>query len=358
MERRKMTEKLKIGVIGLGAIGNVHLNAFQACSDKAEITAICDIDRDKLDTCGNRLNIKNRFANYKDLLKTNLDAVLVCVWNNLHKDMAVNAFKAGKHVFLEKPMALNAKEAQQIVSAVNSTKKTLQIGMVCRQASEVQLVRKYVQDGILGNIYHMRVVLIRRRGIPGLGGWFTTKSRSGGGPLIDIAVHWFDAAMYMSGLWQPTAVSAATYAKFGKDMKKYRFVDMWAGPPKFDGVCDVEDFATGFVRFGNKATMNFDISWALNSEDSTFIEILGDKGGARVFDNKGLKIFTEFNNNIVNIAPQIKDVDRFQQQARTFIAACRGECPPAATGREGLTLMKLLDAVYASGTKGKEVAIS
>ncbi len=353
-----MAGKLKIGVIGLGAIGNIHLNAYQACADEAEIIAVCDIDQGKLEAVGNRINVKNRFTDYKDMLKTDLDAVLVCVWNNLHKEMAINGLKAGKHVFLEKPMAMNAKEGQQIVAAADSSKKTLQIGMVCRQAAEVQLVRKYVQDGILGNIYHMRVVLIRRRGIPGLGGWFTTKSRSGGGPLIDIAVHWFDAAMYMSGLWQPSSVSAATYAKFGKDMKKYRYVGMWAGPPNYDGVCDVEDFATGFVRFGDKATMNFDISWALNSEDSTFIEVLGDKGGARVFDNKGLKIFTEFNNNVVDIAPQIKDPDRFQQQARTFIAACRGEAPPAATGREGITVMKLLDAVYASGEKGKEVAIS
>jgi predicted dehydrogenase len=352
-----MAGKLKIGVIGLGAIGNVHLNAYPAWSDQAEIAAICDIDEGKLKATGDRLNLKNRFTDYKDMLKTDLDAILVCVWNNLHKEMAINALKSGKHVFLEKPMALNANEGRQIVAAAQAAQKTLQIGMVCRQAAEVQLVRKYVQDGILGNIYHMRAVLIRRRGIPGLGGWFTTKSRSGGGPLIDIAVHWFDAAMYMSGLWQPTSVSAATYAKFGKDMKKYRFVSMWAGPPKLDGICDVEDFATGLVRFGDKATMNFDISWALNSEENTFIEILGDKGGARLFDNKGVKIFTEFNNNVVDIVPQIKEEDRFQKQAQTFIAACRGEAPPAATGREGVTLMTLLDAVYASGEAGKEIKI-
>jgi len=98
-----MAGKLRIGVIGLGAIGNIHLNAYQACADQAEIAAICDIDQGKLEEVGNRIKVKNRFTDYKEMLKTDLDAVLVCVWNNLHKEMAINGVKAGKHVFLEKP---------------------------------------------------------------------------------------------------------------------------------------------------------------------------------------------------------------------------------------------------------------
>jgi len=205
--------KLKIGIIGLGAIGNVHINACQAaCSQDAEISAVCDIVPERLETVGNRVNVpkEKRFGDYRDLLKSDVDAVFVCVWNSLHREMAVNAFKAGKHVFLEKPAALNAAEAEEIVAAGNAAAKTLQIGMVYRQAAETKLVRKYVLDGVLGEVYHLRAVLLRRRGIPGLGGWFTPKSRSGGGPLIDIGVHWFDIAMFMSILWTPTSVSAQT----------------------------------------------------------------------------------------------------------------------------------------------------
>jgi len=356
-----MAAKLKVGVIGLGTIGNVHINAYQAAvADRAEFTAVCDIAQDRLDATGSKLNIppQRRFIDYRDLLKTDIDAVLVCVWNNLHREMAVNALKAGKCVFLEKPMAMNPKEPQQIVATADATKKVLQIGMVYRQSPETQLVRKYAMDGTLGNIYHMRIALLRRRGIPGLGGWFTTKSRSGGGPLIDIGVHWFDISMFMSNLWNPTSVSAATYAKFGKDMKKYNFTGMWAGPPNYKGTCDVEDYATGFVRFGNKATMNFDISWAANSEEGTFIEILGDKGGVRLFDGKPIRLLTEFNGNIADITPQFADEDRFQRQAKSFIAACRGEAKPACTGKEGVVVMKLIEGVYASSEKGKEVAIN
>ncbi|NLX03777.1 MAG: Gfo/Idh/MocA family oxidoreductase [Phycisphaerae bacterium] len=354
-----MAGKLKLGVIGIGTIGNVHLNAYQAgAADRAEVTALCDIVPERMDSVGDRLGVKDRFTDYRDLLKADVDAVLVCTWNNLHREMATGALKAGKHVFLEKPMALNAREAQQIVDAADKSGKVLQIGMVYRQAAEAQLVRQYVRDGVLGQVYHMRVTLLRRRGIPGMGGWFTTKSRSGGGPLIDIGVHYFDISMFMSELWKPTSVSAMTYAKFGCDMKNYNYVGMWAGPPDYKGTFDVEDFATGFVRYGDQASMEFNISWAANTDEGNSIEILGDKGGARLFDGKPLRLYTEFNRNIADIAPQTKDDDRFQLQARSFVAACRGETPPAATGREGLTVMKLIDAVYASGQKGKEVAIS
>src|SRR5690606_4733387 len=114
------------------------------------------------------------------------------------------------------------------------------------------------------------------------GGWFTTKAMSGGGGLIDIAVHFLDLAMWSSGLWNPTKVSAKTYSKFGSPMEDYHYVSMWAGPPKLDGTFDVDDYATGLVRFGDKATLVFEVAWACNAKDEAYIELLGDKGGVKV----------------------------------------------------------------------------
>ena len=351
-------KKLKVGVVGMGAIGSVHADAYKANAGAAEIAAICDVDAARLEEKGKALGVEGRFTDYRAMLKSDVDAVSVCVGNTLHKDVAVAAFKAGKHVLLEKPMAMNAKEAAQIVAAGKASGKVLQIGMVRRQATEAQVVRDMIEKGEFGDIYHMRAVLIRRRGIPGLGGWFTTKAQSGGGPLIDIGVHWFDAAMYISGLWNPTSVSAMTYDKFGKDMKNYRYVGMWAGPPNYNGVFDVEDYAAGFVRFGKKATMSFEISWACNLEETAYIDIMGTKAGARVFDGKPLKIFTEQGGRIADVTPLFPDRGNvFHNQIKSFLAACRGECPPFATGEQGLTNMKLIDAVYKSGQTGKEVAI-
>lgn len=350
--------KVKIGIIGMGAIGAVHADAYRGVPD-AEISAICDISDKRLAEMGAKYNVERRFKDYRDLLKTDVEAVSVCVGNALHRDVAVAALQAGKHVLLEKPMAMNAQQAQEIAAAGKKSGKTLQIGMVRRQAEQVKVVKDYVDKGLFGDVYHLRCVLIRRRGIPGLGGWFTTKAASGGGPLIDIGVHWFDAAMYMSSLWNPTSVSAANYAKFGKDMRNYRYVSMWAGPPKFDGIFDVEDYSAGLVRFGTKATMIFEMAWAANTENSQYIEILGDKGGARIFDSHPVIIYTEHNGKIANVTPQINDkVNTFQAQAANFIRACRGECPPSATAEEGITVMKVIDGVYASSESGREVVIA
>lgn len=351
-----MQDKLRVGIIGLGAIGNVHANAFAAIG--AEVAGICDIDESRVAATGDRLNVKGRFSRIQDLLESDVDAVVVAVGNALHREVAVAALKAGKHVLLEKPMAMNAVEAAEIVQAAKKARKVLQIGMKWRQNPAPKLVREYVEAGFFGQIYHIRAILIRRRGIPGLGGWFTTKAASGGGPMIDIGVHWFDAAMWMSGLWKPTSVSAKTYAKFGPDMKRYRYVGMWAGPPKFDGVFDVEDYSAGFVRFGKQATMTFEICWAANANEDTYVDILGDKAGVRAMDAKPLQFLTEHGNRPADICPQYDaNVNGFESQAKTFVAACRSEAPPAATGEQGVVVMKLIDAVYRSSRENREVAI-
>ncbi len=352
-----MSAKLKIGIVGMGTIGTVHSDAYVGTGE-AEIVGLCDLIPEKLQRHGARLGVANLYKDYRKLLAGDADAISVCVPNAVHKEVAIAALKAGKHVLLEKPMSLNARQSADINAAARKAKGILQMGMVNRQKPDAQMLRQCVQKGMLGDIYHIRAVLIRRRGIPGMGGWFTTKSQSGGGPMIDLGVHWFDLAMWLGDLWKPTAVSAKTYAKFGPDMKNYKFVNMWAGPPNYKGKFDVEDYSTGFVRFGNKATMSFEISWAANAEEESYLELLGDKGGARLFGEKPLTIFTEHAGQLANIRPQFdsKD-DAFLVEVRKFLAACRGEIKPVATGAQGEIVSKLLDAIYASSAAGKEVKI-
>ncbi len=351
-----MARKIRIGVVGLGAIGNVHINALQAIGADVEVAALADIDASKVSALAARFPQAASFSDYRKLVKSDVDGVVVAVGNVLHKEVAIAALKAGKAVLLEKPMAMNSKEAEAIESAARKAGAILQVGMVRRQAPAARVVKEYVDKGYFGSIYHIRAVLIRRRGIPGLGGWFTTKAASGGGPMIDLGVHLFDQVMWMSGLWKPTRVSAQTFAKFGPRMGDYRYVGMWAGPPRLDGKFDVEDYSTGFVRFGRGATMSFEIAWAANVEDQYYVELLGDKAGVRLADGKPLTIFTEHENRPADIIPQFDaSANMFENQAKAFVAAIRGEQPPAATGPEGVTVMKLIDSIYASSRQGSEI---
>ena len=320
-----MPRKVRIGIMGMGMIGTLHARAFQKVPG-AEVAAICDSQLDCLRAKGEEFGVDRQFSDYRKMLKEpDLDAIIVGTPNFTHCEAAINAFKAGKHVFCEKPMALNAREARKMVDAAKRSKKVLQIGMVWRQKAESQVAKDYIEKGHLGRIYHMRMLLRRRRSIPGLGGWFTTKSLSGGGVLIDCGVHFLDLLMWLSGNWEPARVSASLYAEFGSRMKDYVFTEMWAGPPKYDGTFDVDDYATGMVRFPKAVTLSFELSWAANCEPGEFVELLGSKGGMLLNDSGGLTVLTEHNRRVADIRPRFAQVDPLEVQARSFVDAVRGK---------------------------------
>ena len=352
-----MSKIVKIGIIGCGTIGSVHAASYKKAAN-AEIAAMCDIIPERLKEKAAEFGVGKTYTDYKALLADpEIDAVSVCVPNDMHAPIAIAAFEAGKHVMLEKPMTLNAKLGEEILAARDKAGKLLQIGMVWRQKKEAQIVKKEIEAGRLGEIYQIRVKLIRRRGIPGLGGWFTTKARSGGGGLIDIAVHFLDLVMWETGYWNPTRVSAKCYSKFGSPIKDYKYVSMWAGPPVEDGVFDVDDYAAGFIRFGKKATLSFEVAWACNADDESYVELLGDKGGVKIGSGETI-IRTETDGMISDVKLHYDAAnDAFAAEMEKFVAAVRGEGEIPATGEEGLTAMKLLDAIYRSSEMDCEVEI-
>ena len=353
-----MKKTARIGVIGMNSIGSVHAESLKKVPS-AEVVAACDVAPELLKAKAAAFNIPRQFTDYKELLKQeDIDAVFVCVPNYLHSVITIAALKAGKHVFCEKPMALNARQAQEMVGAAKAARKKLQLGMVWRHTAESQTIKDYVDKGYLGRIYHMRTVLRRRRGVPGLGGWFTTKAMSGGGAIVDLGVHFFDLVMWLSNNWHPQRVSAATHSEFGRRMKNYTYVGMWAGPPRYDGVCDVDDYASALVRFAKGATLSFEISWAGNAQEDSFVELLGDKGGVRGYDGNPPVIFTEDNGRIVDMLPKYADVKQFDVQAKNFVNVVLGKAEPAATGEQGVAVMRLIDGIYRSAKLGKEVAVA
>ena len=348
--------KMKIGIIGAGTIGSVHADAYKKVGD-ADLVALCDILPDTLAEKAKRHGIPLTYATHHELLANpDIDGVSICVPNNMHAPIAIDALKAGKHVMLEKPMAMSTAEGEAICAARDAADKVLQMGMVRRQSADAEIVKKAIDDGKLGEIYQIRIRLIRRRGIPGMGGWFTTKAESGGGGLIDIGVHFFDLAMWATSLWNPTRVSAKTYAKFGSPMEDYNYIGMWAGPPNYEGTFDVDDYAAGLVRFGDQATMSFEVAWAANANDEQMLEILGTKGGIKVGGDTVL--LTEVDDMLADVKLKYDTkADGFAKELTKFVAAAKGEGEPAATGEQGVVAMKLIDAIYKSSKLNQEVVV-
>ena len=351
-----MGGKVRIGVIGAG-IGSAHSKALKQVKD-AELSAICDIDEARAKVAATNWQIPKVYKDYKEMIKKEkLDAVTVALPNHLHKEVTIKAFEMGCHVFCEKPMAMNAGEAEEMIAAGKKAKKILAIGFVQRFRSESLLLKKLITGGDMGNVYHSMVFALRRRGVPGWGTWFTTKSKSGGGGLIDIGVHIIDLTMWEMGFPKPVSVTGSEYMMFGHK-KDYNYISMW-GSKNEKGIYDVDDYATAFVRFENGATMTLEVSWAANVEKDCFYSvILGDKGGARLDIDEPLKIYTEHYGKIADIVPKYIKEDNWFNQFSNFIDSVKNNKTPVTPGEHGLQVQKVIDAIYLSSKTKKEDKIT
>jgi len=357
-----MSKKLKIGLIGAGSIATcAHMPAY-ASMDHVEVVAICDIKIEKAEALAEKYNVSQTFENYVDLLDIpGLDAVDICTPNYLHSKIAVAALEKGLHVFCEKPDAINAAEAENMQAAAEKSGKTLMVMRNNRYMEISKFLKKYIDDGKMGEIYAARCGWQRRRGIPGKGGWFTTKEQSGGGPLIDLGVHMIDLTMWFMGNPKPVSVSGCTYTKFAdSDVSDSEHSDF--GEKKDDGVFDVEDLAMGFIRFDNGACMQIEFSWASNIEkEQRFFELRGTKSGAKWSSaTNQLGIYEEAYGNTVDYLPNIDNdaaLSIHGSNLRHFVDVVLNGAEPSFVPQQGTNMVKILEAIYESAKTGREVIL-
>ena len=212
----------------------------------------------------------------------------------------------------------------------------------------------------MGDIYAGRVGWIRRRGIPGKGGWFTTKELSGGGPLIDLGVHMIDLAIWLMGNPRPVAVSGSTYCKFANSDVAGDSAHSQFGRAQADGTFDVEDLAMGFVRFDNGASLQIEFSWASNIEqEKNFVELRGEKSGACLDSSQPLKLFTEIEGMLCDILPQVPTNvwATHGLYLNHWVDVLMGRDKPMFVPQDGVHMIQILGAIYESAKTGKEVQL-
>jgi predicted dehydrogenase len=283
-----------------------------------------------------------------------IDAVNVCTPNYLHCPMTVDALKAGKHVLCEKPMALNTAEAKRMVAAARKAKRLLMMAFCWRFSAQGQAAKTLIDAGEVGQVYHVRVEYIRRRGIPGLGGWFTKKKEAGGGPMLDVGVHFLDLGMWLAGFPEPRTVTAASHRIFGH-RKDYTYLGMWGTTPVPGGPFEVEDLLGGFVRFRNGMSLRVEAAWACNSEARGFLEILGDKGGLHILPE--LEFYGQKNGQLLDVKPQLPKRDLYVAEMEHFADCIRRGKQPMPAGEHGVKVQQIIDALYRSARLGREVEV-
>ncbi|OAB32926.1 Gfo/Idh/MocA family protein [Paenibacillus glacialis] len=347
---------IKIGIIGNGSISESHLTAYQA-NPKVKLWAVCDLNEERARKTAEKYDIPHVYTDYHELLANKeVQAVSICTWNNTHAEISIAALKADKNVLCEKPLCKTVDEALTIEEAVQKTGKMLQVGYVRRHASNIAVLKKFIDAGDLGDIYFAKASMIRRLGNPG--GWFADKERSGGGPLIDIGVHVIDLCWYLMGKPKVKSVSGNTYAKLGNrsNIESYDFYKA----ADYDATRnDVEDMANALVRFENGASLLVDVSFSLHAkQDSAQVNLYGTNGGAEV--EPQLSIVTEQHNTIINIDPQITDPafdfqGSFQNEINHFVDSCLGIIETNSPVQDGVEMIKILNAIYQSAAEGKEI---
>jgi len=356
----------KIGIIGAGGMSGYHTEGFRAAG--AEVVALADVNAAAAEKTAKRLNIAKSYGSVEEMLaKEQLDAVSVITPNKFHKPLAVQALNAGKHVFCEKPPALNACEMTEMLAAAKAAGKTLMFNFNNRARPESYAMKAYLDKGCAGRINSAQALWIRRTGIPGFGGWFTTKALSGGGPVIDL-LHMLDLALYFMDYPEPEWVMAATYDDFIGDKT---FKGPWGIPDVANGVTDVEAAAHGFIRFKTGQVLFFRNSWAeMNKREEVSVTFQGTKAGGmvrRLFGRDGLddtsldacELYTHEHGRAVN-REIITDTDETMgrvRSAKNFVLAVEGKEAPLNTPCQALSLMKITDAAYASAKSGQPVKI-
>lgn len=356
-----MDRKLNIGIIGAGGICYcAHLPSYALIKDQVNVAAICDIVESKA-----RWNVDEYkltadvYTDYQDILKRDdIDAVDICTPNDLHSVITVDALKAGKHVFCEKPDAVSVDEALSMERAAEESGKTLMVMRNNRYLASSVFLKNYIEAGNTGELYAGRCGWIRRRGIPGKGGWFTNKARSGGGPLIDLGVHMTDLAIWFMGNPEPVSVSGCTFRKFADDTSDADSVNAKFGEAVEGGVFDVEDLAMGMIKFKYGACLQLEFSWASNIEAETnFVELRGEKSGFSWRDGK-IEIYEEQQGYPVNLKPFTEGgYGGHENNIIHFADVLRNGTAPKFVPRQGVDMIKILTALYKSAQTGKEVIL-
>lgn len=335
----------------------------------AEIVAVADLAPCAAAKAAEAWGISQAFESVEAMLTEcpDLDGISIIVPNKFHAPLTLQCLNAGKHVFCEKPPALSAAEVLEMIVAAEASGKRLMFNFNNRARPDSQAMKAYVDAGVVGTIHSAQAKWIRRTGIPGFGGWFTTKALSGGGPLIDL-LHMIDLALYFMGYPEPAHVLANTFDSFITDKN---FKGPWGIPDRADGKTDVESAAHGFVTFKTGQVLSLQVSWAeMVKREEVSVVFQGTGAGGKVerlFAADGLdetaidscELYVQENGNSVNrsvVTLACEDMGRIAS-ARNFVEAIDGKAEPLNSPVQALRLMQIIDAIYQSAASGGPVSI-
>ncbi|MGM0836138.1 MAG: Gfo/Idh/MocA family protein [Bacillota bacterium] len=357
-------EKIRIGVIGVGIIGKDHLDKYANVTG-AEVVAICDINENELRKVSDQYKIPDTYIDFREMLKReDIDAVDVCLHNNLHAQVTIEALKAGKHVYCEKPIAGSYVDGKRMLDAAKEYGKKLHIQLSFLYLKETKAAKKLIDDGKLGTIYHARSTGFRRRGRPYVDGYgtkeFLQKKMASGGALFDMGVYRISQLLYIMNMPKVKTITGKTYCELEMDEKRRQISGF-----------EVEELGVGFVRFEGGLTLDIIESWAIHLNGFEGSYLVGNEGGIQ-FPGYTNGVSTPFSYH-TSIGGMDMDgtfdlgaadyrwhqleenTDAYDSSQHHWIAALQGRVELLPTAEIALQTMLVSEGIYLSNTLEREV---
>ena len=332
-----MTDTVRIGVIGAGAIAQLAHLPVLAKMRGAVLAAICDNDRPKARALADRFNIPDVVTDIEDLLEIDdLDAVVVATPNHLHEPHVLSALASKRHVLCERPLSLTSRGVERILAAAARADRVVSVANNHRYRTDVQTLSRFIQGGELGKIAGMRAGAYHSR--RAAEGWRNRRPESGGGAFLDHGLPLLDLALWLADYPDPVRVTA--------HMDRGR------------GVTAVEDAMAVQLECAGGASIMLDVSTAyVGEEERWWFEVLAARGSARL---SPLRVFKELNGRPTDVSPsgaagrESAFTQSYRAELAHFLAVVRGETaydPPA----DQVRLHRIVEAIYKSADDGKEV---
>ena len=348
-------------LIGAGSMAQYHVRGFREAG--AEILGIVERNPECAKNFAQTLALGHVpvFETLDELCRAvpGVQAVSVITPNKFHYPLVIDALQRGLHVFCEKPPAMNGREAREMADCADANGCTLMYNLNNRARLDSQFIRAQIRKGAVGRINSAQAVWMRRTGIPGYGGWFTSKQMAGGGPLIDL-LHMLDLALWFMDYPEPEYVLAQTFHDF---MDNPDFHGNWGGVVNESGTVDVESACHGFIRFRTGQVLTIHNSWAeLVRGEDTYVTLQAQKAGVRirsVNEVNSCEVYVQENGVAADRSYRFRhDLDMGRTRApENFIRSLNGEAEPLTNAREAVTLMRIIDAVYESAERGEPVKV-
>ncbi|HET9136307.1 MAG TPA: Gfo/Idh/MocA family oxidoreductase [Candidatus Kapabacteria bacterium] len=336
-------DKIKLALVGCGNVGQIiHLPILKKMQD-VELCAIVDPDERKSKAIAERYGVRSTFKSVDALLNSaigsEVEAIDICTPTDQHRSPAIAALQAGKDVLVEKPIARTMKEAKEIADVAKEYKRKLMVGMNNRFRPDTMILKSFIETKELGNIYYIKSGWLKQQSSQA--SWAQQKEKSGGGVFIDLGIVMLDMALWLLNYPKVATVSATTYNQFTKK---------------------VEDSAAVFIRLADGVTLTIETSWTFHREgDFFYCNVFGKDGSAFI---NPLRVFKQVAGNLVNLTPAKTESQvslfkkSYENELRHFVNACRGLVPPVSTGEESVMRMQVVEAIYQSAAKNKEVVLS